>query len=107
MLMKPEYAPAEGTDPDRTTFTLPDAPGARLRLALSSATLAPVAAAAGVTASDRFTLLDPAFVSRTCLVIGTALTMPNEMLGVSEVTVVFMAAPASSFPAPNASTETV
>src|SRR5437870_2654344 len=108
-VMAPLYWPGAGTVPERVTLTAPDAPGASVRLDLSTATVAPVAGLPpAASANASVTELVPLLVIVMVLLTGSppAFRKPNEMVDGSAVTVALTAAPASSRPAPIDSTST-
>ena len=83
-------------------FTVSEAPPVRVRVCLSRVKTEPVAERMGAIASDKFTGLAPAFVTRIDLLAGMVVTVPNETdAGFAEM-VVWMAVPASNFPPPTA-----
>src|SRR5580692_3084076 len=101
MVTAPKYIPGAGTPPERTAFTVADAPGAKVMLAASSVTRVLVADAASTTASARLTLDEPVLVTWSGVVIGVAVTRPKESVGGLTVMGEATAAPASSLPPPS------
>src|SRR6476469_3945273 len=105
-LTNPLQEPGRTAVPLSDRFKVPDAPGARFKVVLSSAGVTPEHGVSGVTEIVKFTALVPVLVSVTCFGDDSdeLLTAPKEKVAGFAVTVALEALPAWSSPFPRART---